>query len=165
MYVGSSFFLESFSDRRGYARTYFIVQIILLGNADSIVLHLSKELDWELPVPPEIVPTQNNNAPTTRLQPPRGNLKKKRASADDSDFYSSRDPERVGERCVILSFFLFFLVPKLFLHFFLLAMYGFLRAQMVVNGSSSYNVNWAFRSPFQRARPTLAITRDNRLLG
>ncbi|KAH9479694.1 NAD-dependent protein deacetylase hst1 [Psilocybe cubensis] len=75
--------------------------IVLLGNADSIVLHLAKELGWELPPPPEIIPTSNLNAPTTRLQPPRGNLKK-RASADDSDFSSSRDPERVGESHVWL---------------------------------------------------------------
>ncbi|PPQ94448.1 hypothetical protein CVT25_002539 [Psilocybe cyanescens] len=75
--------------------------IMLLGNADNIVLYLCKELGWELPVLPEVVPTPNSNVPTTRLQPPRGNLKK-RVSTDDSDLEASRNPERVGESHVWL---------------------------------------------------------------
>ncbi|KDR68003.1 hypothetical protein GALMADRAFT_79039, partial [Galerina marginata CBS 339.88] len=77
--------------------------IVLLGNADNIILHLCKELGWELPAPTarETTPTSATNPSVTRLQPPRGNLKK-RASSDDADVSCSQAPERVGESHVWL---------------------------------------------------------------
>ncbi|KIM44834.1 hypothetical protein M413DRAFT_363794 [Hebeloma cylindrosporum] len=73
--------------------------IVLLGNSDDIVLYLSRELGWELPAPRERVQTSANNLQGNgmRLQPPRGNLKK-RPSADESDSLVPQPPERVGER-------------------------------------------------------------------
>ncbi|KAF8972683.1 DHS-like NAD/FAD-binding domain-containing protein [Flammula alnicola] len=79
--------------------------IVLLGNADDIVLYLCKELGWELPLPREPVqPVQPIQPATnaTRLQPPRGSNLKKRASADESDYGVRQAPERVGERCIFL---------------------------------------------------------------
>ncbi|KAF8199114.1 SIR2-domain-containing protein [Pholiota molesta] len=70
--------------------------IVLLGNADDIVLHLCRELGWELPVPREPAPLAQPTVNATRLQPPRGSNLKKRPSSDDSDFSTSRPPERVG---------------------------------------------------------------------
>jgi len=66
------------------------------------VLYLCNQLAWELPPPPQ--PVQSETTVTaTRLQPPRGNLKK-RASASSSDEEGSKlpqPPRRVGERYVI----------------------------------------------------------------
>ncbi|KAF8998517.1 DHS-like NAD/FAD-binding domain-containing protein [Cyathus striatus] len=75
--------------------------IVLLGNADGIVEHLTDELGWELPLPPTIPPTSAPVASAdsnTRLQPPRGNLKKR-----PSDSYEERKPpQRVGDSHVWL---------------------------------------------------------------
>ena len=74
-------------------------QIVLLGNADNIVMHLCKELGWELPPPRIPEPTTSVTPPGMRLQPPRGNNNlKKRPSASDEDLSESRPPERVGDR-------------------------------------------------------------------
>ncbi|TFK39446.1 DHS-like NAD/FAD-binding domain-containing protein [Crucibulum laeve] len=65
--------------------------IVLLGNADEIVERLCDELGWELP-PPIILPTPPavvSSSTSSRLQPPRGNLKK-RPSTDSRD----RNPPR-----------------------------------------------------------------------
>ncbi|KAF9564294.1 SIR2-domain-containing protein [Agrocybe pediades] len=80
--------------------------IVLLGNADNVVLHLCKELGWELPLPPEPVQTATPNPSVTRSQPPRRNTKKRPTSGDDSDATSSQTPppppERVGDSHVWL---------------------------------------------------------------
>ncbi|KAF9482627.1 DHS-like NAD/FAD-binding domain-containing protein [Pholiota conissans] len=77
--------------------------IVLLGNADDIVLHLCNELGWELPVPKEPLPSPPQPAVNaTRLQPPRGLMNmKKRPSTEDSEF-GSRPPERIGSSHVWL---------------------------------------------------------------
>ncbi|KAF8159820.1 DHS-like NAD/FAD-binding domain-containing protein [Crassisporium funariophilum] len=72
--------------------------IVLLGNADEIVLHLSKQLGWELSPPTETTQTTTNS---NRLYPPRGNLKK-RPSTDDCESLEPSPPQRVGESHVWL---------------------------------------------------------------
>ncbi|KAF8912449.1 DHS-like NAD/FAD-binding domain-containing protein [Mucidula mucida] len=67
--------------------------IVLLGNADTIITHLCSELGWELPPPPE--PTAPNN---NRIQAPRLNIKK-RPSTGPPD---AEAPERVGDSHVWL---------------------------------------------------------------
>ena len=59
-------------------------QIVLLGNADEIVMHLCRRLGWDLPDAP--VPMSN------QLEAPRRNLKK-RPSAE-----FEIEPRRVGNR-------------------------------------------------------------------
>ncbi|KAI0331640.1 SIR2-domain-containing protein [Cubamyces sp. BRFM 1775] len=61
--------------------------VVLLGNADDIVLHLCRKLGWDLPE----VPT-----PTPNLEAPKPNLKK-RPSAE-----FEREPRRVGNSHVWL---------------------------------------------------------------
>jgi len=65
--------------------------IILLGNADEIILYLCEELGWELPPPPAI-------SSSTKVLAPRGNLKK-RPSSSERD---RQQPQRVGNSHVWL---------------------------------------------------------------
>ena len=59
-------------------------QIVLLGNADEIVQHLSLKLGWELPELPARAP---------QLDAPRPNLRKRASDAFVSE------PRRVANRC------------------------------------------------------------------
>ncbi|KAJ6581477.1 SIR2-domain-containing protein [Mycena capillaripes] len=60
--------------------------IILLGNADTIIEHLCAKLGWELPSP------QNEALPTPQ-ELPRDKVNKRPAS----DLHASEEPRRVGE--------------------------------------------------------------------
>ncbi|KAF8801346.1 SIR2-domain-containing protein [Phlegmacium glaucopus] len=73
--------------------------IVLLGNADDIVLYLCHQLDWQLPPPSESLQSTSNQS--TRLYPSRVNLRK-RASADDRCEIREIQPRRVGESHVWL---------------------------------------------------------------
>ncbi|KAJ3837099.1 SIR2-domain-containing protein [Lentinula raphanica] len=70
--------------------------IILLGNADDIVIHLCAELGWDLP--PITQPSSSSPSPFAgRMQPPRGNLKKRPSSGlDGHQEEGSVIPKRVG---------------------------------------------------------------------
>ncbi|KAF9266765.1 SIR2-domain-containing protein [Marasmius fiardii PR-910] len=71
--------------------------IVLLGNADDIVMHLCEQLGWELPPrgPTPPIPVLSG-----RLQPPRGNGNiKKRVS---EELLESEPPRRVGDSHVWL---------------------------------------------------------------
>ncbi|KAL0571673.1 NAD-dependent histone deacetylase sir2 [Marasmius crinis-equi] len=71
--------------------------IVLLGNADDIVIHLSEQLGWELPPP---APAEATPVSSGRLYPPRGTANmKKRAS---SDIIESEPPRQVGDSHVWL---------------------------------------------------------------
>ncbi|KAJ3508716.1 hypothetical protein NLJ89_g5598 [Agrocybe chaxingu] len=85
--------------------------IVLLGNADDIVLHLCNELGWELPPPTparaEAAPSASSSSGVNgvgRLQPPRVSNLKKRASASsqDSELRLPLPPRRVGDSHVYL---------------------------------------------------------------
>ena len=68
-----------------------ILQIVLLGNADEIIKHLCRRLEWDLPGPPE------SPAPTLsveQLDLTRPRLRKRLSSRMDFE------PRRVGQRCV-----------------------------------------------------------------
>ncbi|KAL0066069.1 NAD-dependent histone deacetylase sir2 [Marasmius tenuissimus] len=58
--------------------------IVLLGNADDIVVHLCEQLGWELPPP---APSEPTPVSTGRSQPPRGsaNVKKRVLDAVDAE--------------------------------------------------------------------------------
>lgn len=62
-----------------------LLQVVLLGNADDIVLHLCRRLGWDLPQPP---------TPNANLNAPRPNLKKRPSAEFESE------PRRVGNRYV-----------------------------------------------------------------
>ncbi|KAL0955144.1 hypothetical protein HGRIS_004058 [Hohenbuehelia grisea] len=64
--------------------------IVLLGNADDIVEHLTAKLGWELP-PPTSVDTDQLSP--SRLRQSRGGNMKKRSS---SDIRAQEEPRRVG---------------------------------------------------------------------
>ncbi|KAF9526098.1 DHS-like NAD/FAD-binding domain-containing protein [Crepidotus variabilis] len=68
--------------------------IILLGNADDIVLYLCDQLHWELP------PAAPSD-PKAAKDDPRINLKK-RASANNDNIKTLKEPKRVGESHVYL---------------------------------------------------------------
>lgn len=77
-------------------KTYLLpTKIVLLGNADDIVLYLCCQLDWQLPPPSEIIQSTSNQS--TRLYPSRVNIKK-RASKDPCESREIKPPRRVGER-------------------------------------------------------------------
>ncbi|KAJ3718903.1 DHS-like NAD/FAD-binding domain-containing protein [Lentinula raphanica] len=70
--------------------------IILLGNADDIVIHLCAELGWDLP-PITQLSSSSPSPFAGRMQPPRGNLKKRPSSGLDGDQEEgSVIPKRVG---------------------------------------------------------------------
>ncbi|KAJ4470130.1 SIR2-domain-containing protein [Lentinula aciculospora] len=76
--------------------------IILLGNADDIVTYLCSELGWNLP-PPTLPTSSSSSFFAERLQPPRGNIKKRPSSRLDVESKeASLEPRRVGDRQVIL---------------------------------------------------------------
>ncbi|KAF9054612.1 DHS-like NAD/FAD-binding domain-containing protein [Panaeolus papilionaceus] len=76
--------------------------IVLLGNADEIVLQLCNELSWELPPPTEATQTTMADASGGRLNvpAPRANLKKR--PSEDSSGTRNGYPKRVGESHVWL---------------------------------------------------------------
>ncbi|KAE9406280.1 DHS-like NAD/FAD-binding domain-containing protein [Gymnopus androsaceus JB14] len=72
--------------------------IVLLGNADDIVVQLCAELEWDLP--PPTLPASPPPS-TGRLQPPRGNLKKRPSSGmEEEGEECPQEPRRVGNRRV-----------------------------------------------------------------
>ncbi|KAF8736062.1 hypothetical protein AX14_000936 [Amanita brunnescens Koide BX004] len=68
--------------------------IILLGNADDIIMHLCSKLGWELPPEEEPAPAQGS----TRPYPSRNNVKKRSRSLLTED----QKPQRVGNSHVWL---------------------------------------------------------------
>ena len=68
-------------------------QIVLLGNADDIVLHLCEQLGWELPAPAPTEPTPVSNG---RSQPPRGSANVKKRVLETID--GAEPPRQVGDR-------------------------------------------------------------------
>ncbi|KAG7093502.1 hypothetical protein E1B28_007177 [Marasmius oreades] len=71
--------------------------IVLLGNADDIVINLCEQLGWELPPPDPAPPTINL---TGRLQPPRGNPNTKKRVSEE--IIESDPPRQVGDSHVWL---------------------------------------------------------------
>ncbi|KAK7060820.1 NAD-dependent histone deacetylase sir2 [Paramarasmius palmivorus] len=71
--------------------------IVLLGNADDIVIHLCERLGWELP-PPAPIETTPVSSSGARLQPARINAKK-RVSSEIIDY---EPPRQVGDSHVWL---------------------------------------------------------------
>ena len=82
--------------QRIYATTLTYSKIVLLGNADDIVLYLCHQLDWQLPPPGET--TQSTSNQSTRLYPPRVNVKKRASAEDSNETRKIQPPRRVGER-------------------------------------------------------------------
>lgn len=74
--------------------------IVLLGNADDIVLYLCHQLDWQLPPPSETIQSTSNQS--TRLYPSRVNLKKRASVEHRCDLREIQPPRRVGESHVWL---------------------------------------------------------------
>ena len=74
------------------------LQVVLLGNADDVVLHLCHKLGWDLPPTSAPNPMSGSvggpSGPSSRLDAPRPNLKK-RPSAE-----FEIEPRRVGNRWV-----------------------------------------------------------------
>ncbi|KAJ3789830.1 SIR2-domain-containing protein [Lentinula aff. detonsa] len=76
--------------------------IILLGNADDIVIHLCTELGWDLP-PLALSASLSQSAFAGRMQPPRGNIKKRPSTGLDEDVEEGpQQPQRVGNSHVWL---------------------------------------------------------------
>jgi len=71
-------------------------KIVLLGNADDIVLYLCHQLDWQLPPPSETIQSTSNQS--TRLYPSRVNLKKRASTEDRCEIREIQPPRQVGER-------------------------------------------------------------------
>ncbi|KAJ4479678.1 DHS-like NAD/FAD-binding domain-containing protein [Lentinula edodes] len=76
--------------------------IILLGNADDIVTHICAELGWDLP-PPTSSTSSSPSPFAGRMQPPRGNIKKRPSSGLDEEVEEGRqEPRRVDHRHVFV---------------------------------------------------------------
>ncbi|ESK87387.1 histone deacetylase [Moniliophthora roreri MCA 2997] len=71
--------------------------IVLLGNADDIVIHLCERLGWELPPPAPAEPTPVSNS-GGRLQPARVNARKRVSS----EIIEDKPPRQVGDSHVWL---------------------------------------------------------------
>jgi len=79
-------------------------QIMLLGNADDVMLHLAKELGWTLPDPPpttpskpaatitRLYPSRENSASSSTATTPQPTLKKRTLESEESS------PKRVTNR-------------------------------------------------------------------
>ncbi|KAJ4486926.1 DHS-like NAD/FAD-binding domain-containing protein [Lentinula lateritia] len=76
--------------------------IILLGNADDIVTYICAELGWDLP-PPTSSTSSSPSPFAGRMQPPRGNIKKRPSSGLDEEVEERRqEPRRVDHSHVWL---------------------------------------------------------------
>ncbi|KAJ3850632.1 SIR2-domain-containing protein [Lentinula lateritia] len=76
--------------------------IILLGNADDIVTYICAELGWDLP-PPTSSTSSSPSPFAGRMQPPRGNIKKRPSSGLDEEVEEGRqEPRRVDHSHVWL---------------------------------------------------------------
>ncbi|GAW03248.1 SIR2-domain-containing protein [Lentinula edodes] len=76
--------------------------IILLGNADDIVTYICAELGWDLP-PPTSSSSSSPSPFAGRMQPPRGNIKKRPSSGLEEEAEEGRqEPRRVDHSHVWL---------------------------------------------------------------
>ncbi|KAJ3916038.1 SIR2-domain-containing protein [Lentinula edodes] len=79
-----------------------VPQIILLGNADDIVTYICAELGWDLP-PPTSSSSSSPSPFAGRMQPPRGNIKKRPSSGLEEEAEEGRqEPRRVDHSHVWL---------------------------------------------------------------
>jgi len=70
--------------------SYPFYQVLLLGNADDIVLHLCRKLGWDLPGLP------------SEIRPQKPELPDRRSQKRPSEELGSQEPQRVGDSHVWL---------------------------------------------------------------